>query len=195
MERWKEIEGTGGRLLVSDQGRIKSLLRDGRILKTGRDKKGYLRLRVTLDRKKYVYKVHRLVAGAFLENPDGKPQVNHINGDKSDNRVCNLEWVSNRENARHAIQNGLWDHVIERVREANRLQQKAIIGTSPSGDIVCFRSVCEAQNRLNSRHISDVLKGKRQHVKGWTFVYAEGGDHNNHDIHRKTEREAENVPA
>ena len=62
MEQWKEIEGTGGKILVSNQGRIKSLLRDGRILKATPDKKGYLRLRVTLDRKKYVYKVHRLVA-------------------------------------------------------------------------------------------------------------------------------------
>jgi hypothetical protein len=171
MEQWKEVAGTDGRLLVSDQGRVKSLLRDGRILKATPDKKGYLRLRVTLDRKKYVYKMHRLVATAFVPNPYGKEQVNHINGDKHDNRADNLEWVTNRENAHHAIENGLWRSVYEGANKASRAKRKKVIATNGS-EVRHFNSVVEAQNAFDSRHISDVLKGKRQHVKGWTFRYA-----------------------
>lgn len=171
MENWKEIDGTEGRLLVSDQGRVKSLLRDGRILKATPDRRGYLRLRVTLDRKKYVYKVHRLVASAFIENPEGKPQVNHINGIKTDNRACNLEWVCNKENAHHAIENGLWDSVFAGSRRENARRQKPILGISPDGEARRFKSVSEAERYLDSRHISDVLKGKRDHVKHWKFRY------------------------
>jgi hypothetical protein len=66
-------------------------------------KKGYLR--IELNAKKYF--VHRLVALAFIPNPDNKPFVNHINGVKIDNRPINLEWVTNQENKKHAALNGL----------------------------------------------------------------------------------------
>ncbi len=107
MELWKEVEGTNGALLVSNSGRVKSLLRDGRILKPTQDSKGYLRLRVTIGREKRSYKVHRLVAMAFVDNPNNKPQVNHINGDKTDNRASNLEWVTRKENVVHAFKHNL----------------------------------------------------------------------------------------
>lgn len=175
MEKWKCIPGTGDRLLVSDQGRVKSLLRDGRILKAVSDKKGYLRLRVTLDREKKSYKIHRLVAEAFIPNPNGKEQVNHINGDKTDNRAENLEWVTNRENASHAIRAGLWDSVIAGSAKENNSRKKGVIASN--GEIcMLFESVSEAERYFGSRHIVDVLKGKRTHVKGWAFSYAEGGD-------------------
>lgn len=172
MERWKEVDGTGGRLLVSDQGRVKSLLRDGRILKATKDKKGYLRLRVTLDRKRYAFKVHRLVASAFIENPDNKPQVNHINGDKSDNRAANLEWSSNIENAHHAIRNGLWENVFAVSRKENKRREKPVIGIAPDGTEVRFESISKAERTVGSRHITAVLKGRRDHAKGWSFAYA-----------------------
>ena len=174
MEQWKEVEGTDGRLLVSDAGRIKSLLRDGRILKTTSDHKGYQRLRVTLDRRKLCYKVHRLVAKAFIPNPNEYPQVNHINGDKQDNRAVNLEWIRNIDNAHHAIRNGLWNSVYEGAALANAKKMKPVIGTDPDGNVKHFKSVSDAERFLGSRHISDVLKGKRPHVKGWSFSYERG---------------------
>lgn len=176
MERWKEVEGTNGALLVSDQGRVKSLLRDGRVLKPTPDNKGYLRLRVTLNRKKMSYKVHRLVAMAFVDNPDDKPQVNHINGDKTDNRPCNLEWVTNKENAHHAISNGLWDAVRIAAFYEDESRKKPITAKEIStGKVIEFDSIAEAERFIGSRHITDVLKGKRTKAKGYTFAYKEGG--------------------
>ena len=177
MELWKEVEGTNGALLVSDQGRVKSLLRDGRILKPTPDSKGYLRLRVTINRERRAYKVHRLVAMAFVDNPEGKPQVNHINGDKTDNRACNLEWVTNKENAHHAINNGLWDSLFEGAMLEDERRKKPIVAVCiKTGEIIDFDSVAEAERFVGSRHITDVLKGKRTKAKGYTFAYKEGGD-------------------
>lgn len=180
MEIWKPIEGTKGFIEVSNEGRVRSLLRGApRVLKVQPDKKGYLRLRVTIDREKTCFKVHREVAKAFIPNPDNLPQVNHKDGCKSNNAVENLEWCTNKENARHAMSTGLWDNVIAGSRRENESRKKPVIGRYTAGEtdiIKRFGSVSEAERFVDSRHISDVLKGKRSHVKGWTFRYAEGGD-------------------
>lgn len=169
MEEWKQVDGTGGCIEVSNAGRVRSHRRGKyRILKTQTDKKGYQRIKFTVDRVDRSCKVHRLVAMAFIDNPYGYPQVNHIDGDKSNNKVSNLEWVTNSENARHAIANGLWDTVIAGSIKENERRMTPVIAEK-DGKELYFRSVSEAERYFDSRHISDVLKGKRQHVKGWTF--------------------------
>lgn len=170
MEIWRPIEGTNGKLEVSNMGRIKSNMRDGRILKTCPDKKGYLRLRVTLDRQKLSFKVHRLVATAFVNNPDHLPQVNHIDGDKCNNRADNLEWVSNKDNAHHAIQSGLWANVFEGSRKENERRKTPVIAIDVlSGNRIRFDSVSDAERTLGTKHITDVIKGKRFQAKGYRF--------------------------
>lgn len=103
-EIWKEIEEFGGNYSVSSEGRVRSngLLKGKnskvRILKTEMSKKGYLRVGLVKDGKQKKYLVHRLVAIAFLDNPNNLPDVNHKNECKTDNRLINLEWMSRRDN-------------------------------------------------------------------------------------------------
>ena len=101
-----------GEYTLFDDGEI--LSKDKKIMMPQKDAKGYLRIRLRYgDVDKYgaaTYKIHRLVAENFIANPEKKPQVNHKNGDKTDNRVQNLEWVTNAENMNHAIETGLLDN-------------------------------------------------------------------------------------
>ena len=91
---------------VSNHGKVKNN-KTNKILKPYQTQKGYLTVGFWLNGKKKRLYIHRLVAQAFLLNPQDFPEVNHINGSKTDNCLCNLEWVSGRANISHAYQNGL----------------------------------------------------------------------------------------
>lgn len=114
-ERWAPISTWEGRYEISSTGRVRSFAkRLGKIelvheLKPKIDRDGYqvVCLRSRPDNRCESLSVHRLAASAFLENPNHKRQVNHKNGIKTDNRVENLEWVTNQENIVHAFQTGL----------------------------------------------------------------------------------------
>lgn len=172
-EIWKQIDGTDGMIEVSNFGRVRSLLRGKPyILKRSTDKKGYQRIRFTINRKKMCIKVHREVAKAFIPNPNNFPQVNHIDCNKANNSVSNLEWISNAGNVHHAISSGLWDKVYAGARKVNDARKKKIVAICGEEEME-FCSVRDAERKFSSRHITDVLKGKRTHVKGWKFVYKE----------------------
>lgn len=114
-EVWKDIPGYEGLYQVSNLGRVKSIsFRNNQIVKQ-RDKiltqtkinSGYLTVGFHKDGKQKHCLVHRLVAQAFIQNPENKETVNHINGDKHDNRAINLEWNTPKENTGHSIKTGL----------------------------------------------------------------------------------------
>lgn len=113
-EIWKDIAGYEGLYQVSNLGRVKSLpkqygfsYRPEKILAEVVDSHGYVVFNLRKDgRKKQVY-LHRVVASTFIDNPFNYPQVNHLNGDKKDNRVENLEWCTAKQNVQHAYNNGL----------------------------------------------------------------------------------------
>jgi hypothetical protein len=93
----------------------------GRILRPAIDKKGYKRVAIMVDGKLITLKVHRIVAKAFIDNLNNKPQVNHIDGIKTNNHVSNLEWMNNSENVQHAFDNGLMK--AKRLHESHRSKQ------------------------------------------------------------------------
>lgn len=125
VEEWKDIEGYEGLYQVSDWGNVKSLDRiitkiDGikqfnksKILKKTEDKNGYLF--VALGAKSKNKKVHRLVAQAFIPNPENKPEIDHIDGNPQNNNIENLQWANRRENINNPI-------TIERMKQ-NALKQ------------------------------------------------------------------------
>lgn len=110
-EKWMDVEGTDGIYQVSNLGRVRSLAVCGRS-KAKRSNEyrilsacqtPYPHVGVKINGKRVTKKIHRLVAEAFLPNKDNLPEVNHIDGDKRNNRVDNLEWCSSSQNVLHSI--------------------------------------------------------------------------------------------
>ena len=99
---WKEYNG----YMISDTGLVTNRF-STELQKTKRHKRGYVLAHIVENGEKKWTLVHRLVAMLFVPNPDHKPQVNHIDGDKTNNNVNNLEWVTNVENRQHAVEHNL----------------------------------------------------------------------------------------
>ena len=104
-EIWKDIEGYEGLYQVSDLGRIRNF--QNKIMKQHKNHKGYLIIQLSKEGRRKTLIVHRLVAKAFIPNKNNKEQINHINCNKADNNIENLEWVTNEENKKHAKLHGL----------------------------------------------------------------------------------------
>lgn len=119
IEIWKDVVGYEGLYQVSDLGNVKRIIRFSltvgkyksiikeRVLKKNKNRLGYIRIGMSKNLIRTYFSIHRLVAIAFIPNPENKPQVNHINGIKSDNRLDNLEWCTASENQIHSHKIGL----------------------------------------------------------------------------------------
>lgn len=137
-EEWKPIFGYERTYEVSNYGRIRGLdrkFRKGKILKPNVIK-GYEQVTLTLNKNRKGYMVHRLVAGAFIDNNKNLPQVNHIDGNKMNNRVDNLEWCTAKENMIHSVENYI------------RVDLKPVDMFSIDGEKVCsFPSIGNASKK------------------------------------------------
>lgn len=113
-EIWKPIKGYEGLYEISNYGRVKSLpkirgrrLTNETILKPRISTQGYIMVGLRKNDKTFNASVHRLIAEAFIPNPENKKKVNHIDGNKQNNSIDNLEWCTPSENMQHAYRTGL----------------------------------------------------------------------------------------
>ena len=189
-EVWKNVEGHENYYQISNIGKVRSkdmetrnnrctFIKKGRTLKPQPNSKGYLRVNLSTPGKRQHVFVHRLVAIAFVANPENKPCVNHIDSCPLNNSSANLEWVTHIENMRHAVNNGRFaEHhkrLAEILRETNRRQQKPVKGVNvKTGEVISFESIQSAGRHFNGRagEICMCCKGQRETAQGYRWEYA-----------------------
>ena len=158
-EVWKDIPDCEG-YQVSNKGNVKSFKRENpRMLKTSLCSMGYPMVGLSINGKTKSKRVHRIVAETFISNPEGKPNINHINGIKTDNRVENLEWCTQKENIHHSEKNGLAKHARGEKNGLSKLSSEDvfIIKTEMKNDSV--KKICEAFN-ISSGTVSKIRNNK-----------------------------------
>lgn len=180
-EEWKDIPGFEGKYQISSFGNVKSVDRilphktygtwhiKERILKphwNGQGNSKYQCVHLQSGNGKMsCISIHRLVAEAFIPNPDNLPQVNHIDGNKANNAVSNLEWATGQENTNHAWRTGLCKPIVDAKR-------RPVINLD-TGER--FDSLADAERSFGASFgaISHVLNGKHKRAHGYRWAYAE----------------------
>ena len=176
MEEWRDIKGYKGLYQISNTGNVKSLDynhtgKEG-IMKAQDNGDGYLYVNLWKEGKMKSCTIHRLVAIAFLPNPNNLPEVNHISEDKSDNRVENLEWCTR-------LYNNTYN---DRAKKAGKKQRndpnksKAVVGIHKiNGLILEFPSAMEAsrQTGIDQGNITRCCKGKLKSAGGYYWMYSD----------------------
>lgn len=180
-EVWKNISGYEGLYEVSSLGRVRSLphkaynkligeyISKEKILKQGSLVRGYKGVGLYKNGKEKTQKVHRLVAEAFIPNPNNYPEVNHKNEDTSDNRVTNLEWCTSKYNSNYGTRT-------QRIaqKNLNRNKSKRVLQLDLSGNLIhVWPSASETQrNGFSQGNVSACCRGERKTHKGYKWQYA-----------------------
>ena len=184
MENWKDIENYKGLYQVSDCGRIKSLARDiycqngtvhrtkEKILVQNLDKNGYQYVCLSKNGKRKFMFVHRLVAIAFIPNPENKPQVNHIDEVKTNNTVENLEWCSAQYNTNYGTRNerSVQNHKYPKL--GNHQRAKVVFCEELNKTFDCITSAGKVLG-VNRVSISQACSGKQNTAGGFHWKYAD----------------------
>ena len=178
---WKPVKGYEGLYEVSNDGQVRSLdtyidcgfgakrLHKGRIKPQRANNRGYLIVALWHNSKQFNTTVHRLVAEAFVPNVNNKPQVNHIDGDITNNSADNLEWVTDNENKAHSS---------IAVGGTQRPKKAVVVTKKTTGEAFRFDGLRVAERTLCLDHgsVMKVLKGIAKSHRGYMIAYAEGGD-------------------
>lgn len=175
-EIWKDIEGYEGMYQVSNLGNVKGLdryvkqlhggvqFKKGQPLKQKLNNSGYKIIILTKHHKQKTFTIHRLVAQAFVPNPGNKPEVNHIDCNKINNRADNLEWCDRKYNLSYA----------ERKEKHDRAVSKTICQFDLNGNFIReWSSIAEAQRELNIGNISYACSGRYKKAGGYIWKYKE----------------------
>lgn len=173
-EIWRSKEDFSG-YEISNLGAVRSIdryiedtmgrrqFRAGKLMKQKVDDDGYYQIRISDDNKKpHYFRVHRLVAELFIDNPDDLPVVNHKDGNKKNNKVDNLEWATHHENNVHAVETGLHNM-------GSPVEQYDLYGNY----IIEFSSARGASRvtGVDNSAITKVCKGKRKTAGGFIWKY------------------------
>ena len=167
-----DLNGYEAKYKITSDGRVYSEYL-GDFIKPFYSKGGYVRVKLNYGDRSKKYMVHRLVAMAFIPNPDNKPEVNHIDGDKHNNNAENLEWVTRSENIRHAFSTGLMKPSRSMLgrKNPNAGRHGKPIRIIETGEEFNSITECEKAINGNNRHICDCLAGRQKTHKGYHFEY------------------------
>lgn len=175
-EIWKPIRGYEGRYEISNFGNVASLRfargSNRRLLKQSTNTWGYSQVTLSKDKVKKNFTVHRLVAEAFVDNPNNFKQINHIDENKSNNKAENLEWCNSLYNVNYG----------ERTTKVSNTLKRPVIATLEDGTTEYYGSVQEAASALGVSHsaISSAIHKKNRHkrCKGREWRFIEQGESN-----------------
>lgn len=186
-EVWKDVVGYEGLYEVSNLGRVRSLDRvvahhaAGTAVRRGRMRKlsfdgNYFSVSLTKDLRTVTKRVHRVVAEAFLPNPNNLSDVDHIDCNKLNNNVGNLRWCTSAENTRYAMENNLmhWRPFSERSEESRERSAAANRRPVIRSDGKWYKSTTDAAKDLGVSRgaVSHVLRGLTETCQGYSFTYA-----------------------
>ena len=197
-EEWRDIKGFEGYYQISNLGRVRSLDREiyhpynktishykGSIMRFSIRRKGYLGICLTKGNKQKSFLIHRLVAQAFIPNPMNYDQINHIDENKANNRVDNLEWCDCKYNVNYGscIKN------MKKTRINNTYNQKKIMCVETG--VTYFNSKhAERETGYNARSIRAVCEGKYKSLHGLHWMFIENIPEDNGDMDKdRIERE------
>lgn len=182
-EIWKDIDGFNGKYRISNLGNVMSMnfsnSGKSKLLTPKKHHSGYLLVRLGYgdSRKQKNRTVHSLVAEAFIPNPEHKRCVNHIDGNKENNSVSNLEWVTHKENSQHAIKTGLRDpHKNNHPKGRDVVNSRSVVQYSKAGEFIrSWDCISDAARHINCNPcmIINNASGRTQSAHGFVWKYSD----------------------
>lgn len=180
-EEWTPINGYDGLYIISNLGQVKRYKKgDWKKLKPFKNRKGYLQVRLCKNNKTTSFYIHRLVALHFIPNLENKSEINHIDENKENNVVSNLEWTTHKDNINHGTRNERSSKTRKekfKNGEYRKINKKVICYDIETGNFTReFESISQACYELKkpSRCVGNIVnccKGKRKTVYGYYWSY------------------------